>query len=133
MSSFSPLAARMSQIFSPRNCILFASVLFSIGGAVTAFAPNLEVFLLGRAISGTGGAGIFTISFVLVLELAGSKRRGLLIGLLNTGFTIGVSMGAVVYGALAPVMGWVSYVQEVQRVLLTGCRDFYSGSNLHWV
>lgn len=107
MSSFSPICARLAQIFSPRNCILFASTLFSIGGIVTSQARTLSVFLLGRAISGTGGAGIMTISFILVLELSGKKRRGLFIGLLNTGFTTGVALGAVVAGALLPIRGWV--------------------------
>ena len=75
---------------------------------MTGIAPDLKVFLLGRAISGIGGAGIMTISFILVLELSGKKRRGLFIGLVNTGFTVGVSLGAVVAGALVTVTGWVS-------------------------
>jgi len=47
---------------------------------------------------------------VLVLELANGKRRGLFIGLVNSGFTFGVSMGAVIAGALLPVTGWVSWL-----------------------
>lgn len=47
------------------------------------------------------------IAFILVLELAGKKRRGLFIGLLNTGFTMGVSFGAVIFGALLVRTGWV--------------------------
>lgn len=107
MSSCSPLAARLAQTFSPRNCIFVASLLFSTGGLVTSQAPNLTVFLAGRAISGVGGAGIMTISFILVLELSGKKRRGLFIGLVNSGFTTGVSLGAVIAGALVNGMGWV--------------------------
>jgi predicted MFS family arabinose efflux permease len=47
-----------------------------------------------------------TISFILVLELSGKKRRGLFIGLVNTGFTTGVALGAVIAGALLPIRGW---------------------------
>lgn len=108
MSSCSPLAARLAQTFSPRNCIFLASLLFSLGGLVTSQAPDLKAFLVGRAISGGGGAGIMTISFILVLELSGKKRRGLFIGLVNTGFTTGVSLGAVIAGALVSVRGWVN-------------------------
>jgi MFS family permease len=50
-----------------------------------------------------------TISFILVLELSGKKRRGLFIGLVNSGFTTGVSLGAVVAGALVTGMGWVNF------------------------
>lgn len=106
MSSLSPIAARLAQIFSPRHCILVAASLLSLGGVVASQAPSLEVFLLGRAISGAGGAGTMSISFILVLELSGKKRRGLFIGLVNTGFTTGVSLGAVIAGALLPVTGW---------------------------
>jgi len=106
MSSFSPIAARLAQIFSPRSCIFVAALLFSIGGIITSQAPSIEVFLFGRVVSGSGAAGIMTISFILVLELSGKKRRGLFIGLINTGFTIGVSLGAVIVGALLQVRGW---------------------------
>lgn len=84
-----------------------AAILFSLGGTVTSQATSLRTFLLGRAISGIGGAGIMTISFILVLELSGKKKRGLFIGLVNTGFTTGVSLGAVIAGALLPITGWV--------------------------
>ena len=110
MSSLSPIAARLAQIFSPRNCIFVASVLFALGGVVTSQAPDLKVFLIGRAITGAGGAGIMTISFILVLELSGKKRRGLFIGMVNSAFTMGVSLGAVIAGALLPVTGWVSLI-----------------------
>lgn len=109
MSSLAPIAARLAQIFSPRKCVLAASVLCSIGGLVTSQAHTLGVFLLGRAIQGIGGAGILSISFILVLELSGKKRRGLFIGLLNTGFTTGVAFGAVIAGALLSVTGWVCF------------------------
>ncbi len=90
--------------------MLAASVLFSLGGIIASQAQILGVFLLGRAIQGIGGAGILSISFILVLELSGRKRRGLFIGLLNTGFTTGVAFGAVIAGALLPVTGWVCFV-----------------------
>ncbi|KAG0646912.1 Efflux pump [Hyphodiscus hymeniophilus] len=106
MSSMSPVTARLAQIFSPRNCIIVASILLAIGGIVTSQAKSLTTFLIGRAISGIGGAGILTMSFILVLELSAKKKRGLFIGLVNTGFTSGVSLGAVIAGALLPVTGW---------------------------
>lgn len=106
MSSFAPLAGRLSQLFSPRNCILASALLFAIGGIVTSQAASLGVFLAGRGISGVGGAGILTISFILVLELADKKRRGIFIGLVNAGYTSGVALGAVIAGALFPITGW---------------------------
>lgn len=106
LSSLAPVCARLAQIFSPRICILFSAILFAIGGFVTSQAHSLTIFLLGRAISGSGGAGMMTIALILVLELSSKKKRGLFVGLVNAGFTTGVSFGAVLAGALLPVTGW---------------------------
>lgn len=123
----SPVAARLAQIFSPRNCILTAALLFSIGGVVTSQAPDLKTFLIGRAISGIGGAGIMTISFILILELTTKKRRGIFIGLANSGFTVGVSLGAVVWGALLPAVGWRAlFLFQSPLAILSGIGIYFS-------
>lgn len=56
-----------------------------------------------------------TIAIILVLELSGKKRRGTFIGLVNTGFTVGVSLGAVIAGALLPITGWVCILLKFVR------------------
>lgn len=108
MASMSPLAGRLSQIFSPRNCIFGSTLIFSFGAFVTSRAVDLPQFLMGRALTGVGAAGILTLSIILVIELTSKRRRGLFIGLVNTGYTSGVSLGAVIAGALLIPMGWVS-------------------------
>ncbi|MCJ1438454.1 hypothetical protein MMC27_007844 [Xylographa pallens] len=106
MASMSPLAGRLSQIFSPRWCIFISTLIFAIGAFITSGAANLTTFLLGRAITGIGAAGILTLSIILVIELTSKRRRGLFIGLVNTGYTTGVSLGAVIAGALVGPLGW---------------------------
>ncbi|KAF2091010.1 putative MFS multidrug transporter [Saccharata proteae CBS 121410] len=106
MSSITPLAGRLSQIFSPRTCIFVASILFSAGGLVAAFATSLTWFLTGRALTGVGGAGILSIAIIIVLQVAGHKNRGLYLGCINTIITSGVSLGAVLGGAIEPRLGW---------------------------
>lgn len=107
MSSVTPLAGRLSQIFTPRVYVLFSCVLLSIGLFITAAARNLAVFLLGRALTGCGGGGIMVTTIILTLDLTSKKRRGLYIGLINVGMTTGVSTGAVLAGLLTPAFGWV--------------------------
>jgi len=107
MSSLTPVAGRLSQMFSPRTCIFVSSLLFSIGLLVTSVAPSFESFLVGRVITGIGAAGVMTVSIILVLELTSGKRRGLFVGLVNSGYITGVSLGAFIAGALEPKIGWV--------------------------
>ncbi|KAJ0158396.1 Vacuolar basic amino acid transporter 5 [Colletotrichum tanaceti] len=110
MASLAPLFGRLATIFSPRGLVLPLGAFFAAGGVVTSQAPSFWVFIAGRILTGMGGAGIMTLSVILVLELVGKRRRGLFVGLVNAGFTIGLSFGAVVYGALLPVIGWVCLV-----------------------
>ncbi|KAL7813725.1 major facilitator superfamily domain-containing protein [Trichoderma gracile] len=55
---------------------------------------------------GVGGAGIVVMAVVFVIELTGPRTRGVVIGFVNAAFTMGVSVGAAVYGVLEPVVGW---------------------------
>ena len=108
MSSLAPLTGNLAQLFSPRQIIYASTATFSLGHLVASQAPGLSTFLAGRAITGAGAAGILAVSIVLALELTAKKRRGLCIGLLNAGFSLGMSLGAVVAGGLTPHIGWVS-------------------------
>jgi predicted MFS family arabinose efflux permease len=81
--------------------------LLSIGLFITAGASKLSVFLVGRAFSGVGAGGLMITGIILTLDLVNKKRRGVFIGIVNFGMTIGVSLGAVLAGAVTPTLGWV--------------------------
>ena len=108
MSSLAPVAGRLATIFPPRSLVLPISVLIAVGSFVCARATTFGAFIAGRVIAGLGGAGVLTLAVILVLELSSKKKRGVFFGLGHAGFTLGVSFGAVVFGALLPVIGWVS-------------------------
>ncbi|KAH7633897.1 major facilitator superfamily domain-containing protein [Sordaria sp. MPI-SDFR-AT-0083] len=105
-SSVAPLIGRLSTIFTPGLMILISSFFFSAGALVTSQSHTLSVFMFGRVLVGIGGGGIMTLALILVIQLTSKRRRGVWIGLTNAGFTIGMSTGAVVFGALLPVIGW---------------------------
>ncbi|KAL4895305.1 putative transporter [Aspergillus ambiguus] len=124
-SSVTPLAGRLSQIFTPRVHILFSCIVLAIGLFITAGAQSLPVFLLGRAISGCGSGGLMVTAIILALDLASKKRRGLFIGLINVGMTTGVSSGAVLAGLLAPSFGWrIIFWTQAPVALLLGPIQF---------
>ncbi|KAJ5153535.1 uncharacterized protein N7482_010013 [Penicillium canariense] len=105
-SSVTPLTGRLAEIFTPRLYVIFSSTILAIGLFITAAAPNLAVFLLGRAVSGVGSGGLMSIAIILAVDLSSPKRRGLCIGLISAGYTTGLASGAVLAGLMTSSMGW---------------------------
>ena len=127
MISIMPVAGRLCQIFSSRNYILASIVVQCIGLLVTSLAPTFLVFLVGRAITGIGSAGITPVALILVTELTSKRRRGLFIGLVNTGYTIGVSCGAIIAGALEPAVGWRAvFWLQIPLAMAAGITAFFA-------
>jgi sugar phosphate permease len=122
-----PLVGCLCQIFSSRN-YLFASVIIQcIGLLITSIATTLWTFLAGRVFTGIGSAAITPVALILVTELTSKRRRGLFIGLVNTGYTIGVSCGAIIAGALEPVVGWRAiFWLQIPLALAAGITAFFA-------
>ncbi|KAL4784783.1 major facilitator superfamily domain-containing protein [Aspergillus varians] len=132
-SSMTPVAGRLTQIFTPRVYVLFSCVMLGIGLFITAAAPRLSIFLLGRAISGTGAGGLMVTGIILTLDLVHKKRRGIFIGIVNFGMTIGVSLGAVLAGLIVPAFGWrlIFWIQAPMSLVLGPILFFAIPSHSH--
>ncbi|GFP56421.1 MFS transporter M2 [Trichoderma asperellum] len=130
-SSLTPLAGSLATTFSPRSVVLPSAVLFSLGSLVASQAHSFPVFMLGRVVMGFGGAGVVVMSVVFVIELAGKRRRGVMIGVVNTAYTLGVSVGAAVYGVLQPVIGWGGCQQQRSLFWLQSAVILLAGFGLY--
>ncbi|KAL4915824.1 major facilitator superfamily domain-containing protein [Aspergillus aurantiobrunneus] len=133
-SSMTPISGRLTQIFTPRVYVLFSCVMLAIGLFITAAAPKLSVFLLGRALSGIGAGGLMVTGLILTLDLVNKKRRGVFIGVVNFGMTIGVSLGAVLAGLIVPNFGWrfIFWVQAPTSLVIGPLLFFAIPSHSHY-
>ncbi len=105
--SLAPLMGRLSQVFTPRSCIFSSTLLLCLGSAITASSMTFSSFVAGRFITGAGGGGMYIVASIMSVQMTSPKRRGVFVALVNTGMTIGVSLGAILAGALEPRIGWV--------------------------
>lgn len=106
VTSLTPVAGRLSQIFTARYYLFGSVIIQAIGLLVTSQARSLAIFLLGRVLTGIGSSAVTPVAFILVTDLGSSRRRGLLFGCVNTAYTSGVASGAIIAGALDDVIGW---------------------------
>ena len=70
---------------------------YSVVGFACAFAPNLTVLLVLRALYGIGMGGEWGLGAALAMEKVPASRRGFFSGLLQEGYSFGYLLAAVLY------------------------------------
>lgn len=57
------------QFVPAKHLAIFAVLLFESGQVLAGAAPNLATLLAGRSISGLGGAGLYSVSVMILTEV----------------------------------------------------------------
>jgi MFS transporter, SHS family, lactate transporter len=100
------LFGRLADRFGRRPILMFDVGLYSVLGFATAFAPNLTVFLVLRALFGVAMGGEWGIGASLTMETVRPEARGVVSGILQSGYPTGYLLASVVYAQLFDVIGW---------------------------
>jgi len=105
-----PVGALLFGLLSDRygrRIPLMANVIyFSIIELACGFAPNFTVFLILRALFGIGMGGEWGVGASLAMEAAPTRLRGILSGILQSGYSIGYLLAAIAARFLLPHWGW---------------------------
>ncbi|HEY0105201.1 MAG TPA: MFS transporter [Rhizomicrobium sp.] len=91
------LFGRLADRFGRRPVLMADVALYSVLGFATAFSPNLIVFLIIRALFGIAMGGEWGTGASLTMETIPPKARGLVSGLLQSGYPTGYLFAALVY------------------------------------
>jgi MFS transporter, SHS family, lactate transporter len=99
---FGALADRFGRRLPLIACVLY----FSAATLLSAFAPNYATFVVLRALYGIGMGGYWGIGASLAVESAPRQRRGLISGLMQSGYPIGYLLAALAVESILPHLGW---------------------------
>jgi SHS family lactate transporter-like MFS transporter len=91
---------RLADRFGRRPILMLDVALYSLLGFATAFAPNLIVFLIIRALFGVAMGGEWGIGASLTMETVRPESRGLVSGILQSGYPSGYLIASVAYELL---------------------------------
>ncbi|KAJ5885804.1 hypothetical protein N7504_011640 [Penicillium tannophilum] len=80
--------------------------IFVIGSIVAASAPNSTAFIVGRALSGLGSAGVFAGSSIIVANTTSLKHRPIYTAMSGGIECIALAFGPVISGAVARYSKW---------------------------
>jgi SHS family lactate transporter-like MFS transporter len=90
-----------------RRIPLMANVIyFSVIEVLCGFAPNYTAFLILRALFGIGMGGEWGVGASLAMEAAPPRWRGILSGILQSGYSLGYLLAAVAARFVLPAWGW---------------------------
>ncbi|HUS19977.1 MAG TPA: MFS transporter [Terriglobales bacterium] len=90
-----------------RRVPLMANVIFfSVIGFATGFVNSYAVFFVLRCLYGIGMGGEWGVGASLAMENAPPRWRGLLSGILQSGYSIGYLLAAVAARFVLPELGW---------------------------
>lgn len=98
---------RLYGQFNAKILYLTCVLLFEVGSALCGAAPNVDALIVGRAIAGVGGAGIYMGVMTLIAATTTMRERPFYVGLTGLTWGIGIVLGPVIGGAFSiSTVGW---------------------------
>ena len=100
------LFGRLADHYGRRPILMLNILVYSLLSFSTAFVPNLTMFLVVRALFGIGMGGVWGIGSSLAMETIKPEARGVVSGLLQSGYATGYLLASIVFGLLYVHVGW---------------------------
>ena len=108
--AFRPVGALLFGLladrFGRRIPLMATIVYFSLMEMLCGFAPNYKAFLILRALFGIGMGGEWGVGASLAMEAAPKRWRGILSGILQSGYPMGYLLASVAARFVLPALGW---------------------------
>jgi SHS family lactate transporter-like MFS transporter len=96
----------LSDRYGRRTPLMINVLFFSSIGLLCGFSTNYTYFLILRALYGIGMGGEWGVGASLAMEAAPKRWRGVLSGLLQSGYPVGYLLAAVAARVILPNFGW---------------------------
>lgn len=100
------LCSRLTSRLSRRAIVKLSAVVFVIGAALAAAAPNVEILILARLIIGLAVGFASTVVPLYIAEVVPVKSRGSMVALFQLAITAGILMAYLVNAAFADDGEW---------------------------
>ena len=101
-----PLGGRLSDVHGRVKMFQAALVVFSVGSAFVALAPNFGWIVSARVVQAIGGGATVPIGLAMAVAAVAPRRRGIAIGLVAAAAEAGSVLGPLYGGAIIELLGW---------------------------
>jgi len=105
-TAMAPLYGKISDVYGRRPVIYAAILLFLLGSLVSALAPNMLVLVIGRAIQGAGGGGLFALAQTVIGDLVPPRERARYAAWISGTWAVASVAGPLLGGLFAEHLHW---------------------------
>lgn len=101
-----PLFGKIYGLFSTKWTFLVALFIFEVGSLISAVAPSSVVFIVGRAVSGAGSAGIFNGALVTISMITPMTKRPAYQSIIGGVYAVATITAPLIGGAFTDHVSW---------------------------
>ncbi|PVI01514.1 putative efflux pump antibiotic resistance protein [Periconia macrospinosa] len=108
-----PLWGKLNQQFDNKIIFLAAVTIFEAGSAVIGSAQNVHAVIIGRAVAGFGGSGIYVSTINIISAMTVPAERNQYLTYVGMAWSLGTVLGPVIGGAFADSSAtwrWAFYI-----------------------
>ncbi len=115
-----PLAGRLSDVHGRVRIFQAALLVFAIGSALVAVAPNFSWIVSARVLQAAGGGATVPIAMAMAVAAVPPHQRGMTLGLVAAAAEAGSVLGPLYGGAIIEWVGWrwIFWLDVPQSLLL---------------
>src|SRR5580692_9080376 len=96
----------LADRYGRRLPLMINVIFFSVIELLCGFSPSFTFFFVMRALYGIGMGGEWGVGASLAMEAAPRRWRGVLSGILQSGYSVGFFLAAFVSWLVLPTLGW---------------------------
>ncbi|SJL03102.1 uncharacterized protein ARMOST_06448 [Armillaria ostoyae] len=101
-----PVTGRIADAVGVKPLVFLELWVFIVGNIIAGTSRGLLQMIVGRLISGIGGAGLLSLTGIIIAQLTHEKQRGAYMNIFNIVFILSDSIGPIAGGALANAGQW---------------------------
>ena len=101
-----PLAGRLSDVHGRVRMFQAALVVFAVGSALVAVAPNFPWVVTARVLQAAGGGATVPIGLAMAVGTVEPQKRGVALGLVAASAEAGSVLGPLYGGGIIEWLGW---------------------------
>ena len=101
-----PLFGKLSDIYGRRWMMLAALIIFLVGSAACALAPNMPALIVARGLQGIGGGGILPIAHTVIGDMVSPRDRPRYQSYTSVMFLAASVIGPLLGGILTDHLHW---------------------------